>query len=201
MSEDPGSTSLNVQVVVRDAAWGRSWPDRRAVLEYAARLAYAQGTSAQGTSARATGDRRPVGAVDLAIVLADDALLRGLNRTYRGQDAATNVLAFEGSDAVGPDPGDPDPRDRDPGEAWQLGDVVLARETIAREASAQAKRFADHAVHLTVHGVLHLLGHDHGTDAEARQMEALEIAILDALGIADPYREVSEMPTAASEAG
>ena len=180
MSEDPGSTSLNVQVVVRDAAWNRLWPDRRAALECAARLAYA----------RATGDRQPAGAVDLAIVLADDGLLRELNRTYRGQDAATNVLAFEGSD----------PTDSNPGEAWQLGDVVLARETIAREASAQAKRFANHAVHLTVHGVLHLLGHDHGTDAEARQMEALEITILDALGIADPYGEVSEMPTAASEA-
>jgi probable rRNA maturation factor len=185
MSEDPGSTSLNVQVVVRDAAWSRSWPDRRAALECAARLAYA----------RATGDRQPAGAVDLAIVLADDGLLRELNRTYRGQDAATNVLSFEGSDPAGSDP-----TDSNPGEAWQLGDVVLARETIAREAGAQAKRFADHAVHLTVHGVLHLLGHDHETDAETRQMEALEIAILDALGIADPYGEVSEMPTAASEA-
>ena len=78
---------------------------------------------------------------------------------------------------------------------------MLARETIAREASAQAKRLADQAVHLTVHGVLHLLGHDHGNDAEARRMEALEIAILDDLGIADPYREVSELPAAASEAG
>jgi probable rRNA maturation factor len=185
MSEDPGSTSLNVQVVVRDAAWDRAWPDRPAVLDRAARLAYARGA-----------DTRPAGAVDLAIVLADDGLLRELNRAYRGQDTATNVLAFEGSDSD-----ESDPNDLNPGEAWQLGDVVLARETIAREASAQAKRFADHAVHLTVHGVLHLLGHDHASDAEARQMEALEIAILELLGIADPYGEVSEMPRAASEAG
>ena len=183
MSEDPGSTSLNVQVVVRDVAWGRSWPDRRAALEHAAMLAYTQGTYA-----------RPAGAADLAIVLADDGFLRELNRTYRGQDAPTNVLAFEGSDPIDPNPIDPIPE-----EAWQLGDVVLARETIAREASAQAKRFADHAVHLTVHGVLHLLGHDHGTDAEARQMEALEIEILEVLGIADPYGEMSKIPTAASE--
>jgi probable rRNA maturation factor len=177
MTEDPGSTSLNVQVVVRDAAWDRSWPDRGTALERAAALAYT----------RAAGGRRPVRAVDLTIVLADDGLLRELNRSYRGRDAATNVLAFEG-----PDPVDPDPVDPNPGEAWQLGDVVLARETIAREARAQAKGFADHAVHLTVHGVLHLLGHDHASDAQARRMEALEIAILDDLGIADPYREVSE---------
>lgn len=199
MSEDPGSTSLNVQVVVRDGAWGRSWPDRRVALEHAAKLAYTRGTYLRGTGAQGTYAQgtyaRPAGAADLAIVLADDGFLRELNRTYRGQDAATNVLAFEGSDPVDPNPIDPIPE-----EAWQLGDVVLARETIAREASVQAKRFADHAVHLTVHGVLHLLGHDHGTDAEARQMEALEIEILEALGIADPYGEVSEMPTAASEA-
>ena len=195
MSEDPGSTSLNVQVVVRDVAWGRSWPDRRAALEHAARLAYTQGTYIRGA-----GGRRPAGAADLAIVLADDGFLRELNRTYRGQDAPTNVLAFEGSDPPDLDAVDPDFIDPIPEGAWQLGDVVLARETIAREASAQAKRFADHAVHLTVHGVLHLLGHDHGTDAEARQMEALEIEILAVLGIADPYGEVSEVPTAAREA-
>ena len=199
MSEDPGSTSLNVQVVVRDVAWGRSWPDRRAALEHAARLAYTQGTYIRSVGGQGTY-ARPAGAADLAIVLADDGFLRELNRTYRGQDAPTNVLAFEGSDPPDLDAADPDSIDPIPEGAWQLGDVVLARETIAREASAQAKRFADHAVHLTVHGVLHLLGHDHGTDAEARQMEALEIEILKVLGIADPYGEMSEMSTAASEA-
>jgi probable rRNA maturation factor len=68
-----------------------------------------------------------------------------------------------------------------------LGDVVLARETIAREAAAQNKSFENHLSHLTVHGVLHLIGHDHLEDAEADEMEGLERDILEDLGIPDPY--------------
>lgn len=180
MTEDPESTSFDVQVVVRDAAWSRAWPDRRGRLESAARLALARGA----------GDRAPDRRAELAIVLADDELLRDLNRTYRGKDAATNVLAFEGSDASVQDHGD----------ALHLGDVLLARETIAREAKAQIKRFEDHAVHLTVHGVLHLLGHEHETDEDAERMEALEISILEELGIADPYRDARDLCLAASKA-
>lgn len=70
-----------------------------------------------------------------------------------------------------------------------LGDLILAYETCAREAEEQGKSLADHARHLVVHGVLHLLGYDHETDAEAEEMEALETTILAGLGIADPYRE------------
>jgi probable rRNA maturation factor len=71
-----------------------------------------------------------------------------------------------------------------------LGDVVLAFETIAREAAEQGKTMGDHLAHLTVHGVLHLLGFDHEAEAEAERMEALERAVLSRLGIADPYEAV-----------
>ncbi len=112
---------------------------------------------------------------ELSIVLADDARIAALNKTYRGKEGPTNVLSFPSAAmAAGV-------------EAVLLGDVVLARETIAREAQTQGKRFDDHLAHLTVHGVLHLLGHDHASDAEADEMEALEREILQDLGIADPY--------------
>ncbi len=105
----------------------------------------------------------------LTILLADDEKLRALNLSFRGKDAATNVLSF--------------PARRED----YLGDVALAHGVTAKEAQEQNKSFADHAVHLVVHGVLHLLGYDHVTTRDARVMEPLEIAILGELGIGDPY--------------
>ncbi len=116
------------------------------------------------------------GETEVSIVLGDDALVRRLNAEYSGQDKATNVLSFPagGEGAAGCAP-------------RLLGDIVLAYETIAREAGEQGKTVPDHAAHLCVHGLLHLLGHDHRGDAEAVAMEALETAILARLGIADPF--------------
>ncbi|HEY0107701.1 MAG TPA: rRNA maturation RNase YbeY [Rhizomicrobium sp.] len=108
----------------------------------------------------------------LTILLTDDAQLKALNRDFRGKDKPTNVLSFPAAAN---------------GDSY-LGDVALAYGTTQAEARGAGKRFADHATHLVVHGVLHLLGHDHEGDEEARAMEALEIAILAGLGIADPYR-------------
>ncbi|HWA03653.1 MAG TPA: rRNA maturation RNase YbeY [Rhizomicrobium sp.] len=105
----------------------------------------------------------------LTILLADDGKLRALNAAFRGMDKPTNVLSF-------PAGGGP-----------YLGDVAIAYETTAREALEQRKTFDDHAVHLAVHGVLHLLGYDHETAADARIMEPLEIEILRDLDIRDPY--------------
>ncbi|MBM3557961.1 MAG: rRNA maturation RNase YbeY [Alphaproteobacteria bacterium] len=110
----------------------------------------------------------------ITVVLAGDAALRRLNRDFRGKDAPTNVLAFAEGEATRPDPG-------------RLGDVVLAHGVIAREARAQGKTLANHLAHLVVHGVLHLLGHDHGRGRDAARMEALERRLLAGLGIPDPY--------------
>ena len=106
----------------------------------------------------------------LTVALADDRRMRSLNRRDRGNDRPTNVLSYPS------------------GEPGFLGDIVLARQTIWREARAQKKTPADHVAHLVVHGTLHLLGYDHETsEAAAERMEAMERRILRRLGIADPY--------------
>lgn len=122
----------------------------------------------------------PDGPLELSVALADDGKVRELNRDYRGQDKPTNVLSFE----AGEDPM--------PGQPRILGDVVLARETCAREAVEGDKSFNDHLTHLTVHGVLHLLGYDHIDSDEAEEMEALEVEILAEMGIGNPYLEKPE---------
>lgn len=118
----------------------------------------------------------PRGDVEISLLLCDDARIQALNRDWRGQDKPTNVLSFPAPLR----PGRPGPR--------PLGDIALACETLHREARDEGKSAADHFSHLVVHGLLHLLGHDHGTPAEAEAMEALEVRVLAALGIADPYR-------------
>ncbi len=112
---------------------------------------------------------------EASVVLGDDALLRALNRSYRGKDAPTNVLSFPFQAPPGAD------------LSGYLGDVVLAAETLRREAAEQNMPVAHHFRHLVVHGFLHLLGFDHETDAGAAVMERVEVEILAVLGIADPY--------------
>lgn len=114
---------------------------------------------------------------DVSVRIVDEQEMRGLNRDYRDQDKPTNVLAFPAGDA-GFVP---------PGERPLLGDIVVCAGVVAREAEDQGKPAAHHWSHMLVHGTLHLLGHDHLTDAQARAMEALERRILESLGIADPY--------------
>ncbi len=120
--------------------------------------------------------------IDFSVRLTDDAVVQKLNLEARGVDRPTNVLAFQFLDArqlagLVMAPG------------ATLGDIALAGETIAREAADQRKSFADHATHLVVHGLLHLLGYDHQQESEAEAMEQIERDILATLGIADPYAD------------
>ena len=115
-----------------------------------------------------------------AIALSSNAAVRRLNAAYRGKDAPTNVLSFP---APEPPPGVASDESR------ALGDVVIALETLLDEAAASGIPPAHHFQHLLLHGVLHLMGYDHETDAEAERMEALETALLARLGIPDPYAE------------
>ncbi len=115
------------------------------------------------------------------VTLADDDSQQALNLTWRGKNTPTNVLAFPAADPAIPPP---------LGAPLLLGDVVLAYETVSREAAEQHKPLADHLRHLVIHGVLHLLGHDHVESADVAAMEGLEIAILAELGVPNPYRDI-----------
>ena len=120
------------------------------------------------------------GPVEISVILGHDAEVRMLNREYRGQDKPTNVLSFAALDSENT-PAHPE------GESLSLGGIILAFETIAREAEEMNTPFRDHYTHLLVHGTLHLLGYDHEEDGEAETMESLEIRILAQLGIENPY--------------
>jgi probable rRNA maturation factor len=111
---------------------------------------------------------------EISVLFCDDRFIRDLNRKWRGIDQPANVLSF--------------PARADAAFAPLLGDIVIAFETAAREASAAGRPMRNHVAHLLVHGFLHLIGHDHIGAAEAKTMEALEGAILGRLGLADPFR-------------
>jgi probable rRNA maturation factor len=116
---------------------------------------------------------------EVSILLTGDMHMAEINGRWRAKPKTTNVLSFP---AHAMTPG------QMPGPL--LGDIVLAHETIAREAITAARAFEDHLFHLAVHATLHLLGHDHENDDEAAAMESLEIAILDDKGLPDPYLKV-----------
>jgi len=121
------------------------------------------------------------GPVEVSVLLSDDAAIQVLNRDWRAKDKPTNVLSFPARSDEAP------VTSSVTGAPEMLGDIAVAFETTAREAVEQDKTFADHLSHLLVHGMLHLLGFDHETDAQADEMEPLEIEILAGLGIDSPY--------------
>lgn len=164
--------SATIEVTTTGSGWSRNCPNVASIVRIAAELALMRGAAALGLLWQ--------GPVELSVVLGDAAEQQRLNRDYRGKDAPTNVLAFPAwvSGAEVP-----------LGGPVLLGDVVLALEIIVREAAQQEKHLDDHLRHLVVHGVLHLLGYDHGTRAEAAVMESLERSILSELGVPDPYRD------------
>jgi len=149
-----------IDVEVEETRWTDALPDAAALAERAAAAAL--------TAGKAEGN--------VVILLTDDAEVKTLNARHRGRDQPTNVLSFPGADMILP------------GQPRHLGDLVLAFETCIAEAGQQGKKLADHLSHLTVHGVLHLLGRDHEHEGEAEAMEAEERTVLASLGVADPYR-------------
>ena len=113
---------------------------------------------------------------EIALLVTSDEAMCALNNRFRGKDAPTNVLSF--------------PSD---GPEGFLGDIALARETCAREAADKGIALGDHAAHLIVHGMLHLIGYDHQEPGEADEMERRESEILASMGIADPYADAGEI--------
>jgi len=137
---------------------------------------------AAGTAWSVVADRYSAGVKppEIGLVLTDDEEVAGLNHRFRGLEGATNVLSFPSGEIATP-VGDAD------GPPIVLGDIVIALETTASEALRDAKPMADHLQHLVVHGLLHLLGHDHHRDGDAMKMESLEVEILSRLGVPNPY--------------
>ena len=127
--------------------------------------------------------------LSFALLACDDARISDLNAQFRGKAAPTNVLSW---------PSGPWAPDNLPDDG-ELGDIAIAYDTCAAEAAEQCKPFFEHVTHLVVHGILHLLGFDHEIDAEAAEMEALEVEILARLGLADPYREAGDAAPAPPE--
>lgn len=125
----------------------------------------------------------------IALLAAGDARIAALNADFRGKPKPTNVLSWPSEERAPERPGArPTPPDPGPAEDPEsLGDIALAYETCAAEATAQGKALADHVTHLLIHGLLHLLGYDHETEADAALMEGEEVRILAKLGLADPY--------------
>jgi probable rRNA maturation factor len=143
-------------------------------------LGYSPGLSRRGLPAKARletwaalplGRRR--GTFEIGLRMVDEAEGRALNREFRGKDHATNVLSFPAGYSIA--------------ERRYLGDIALCVPVLRREAAEQGKTLADHCAHLLIHGVLHLLGHDHEDAQAAHAMEVIERRLLARIGIADPY--------------
>jgi probable rRNA maturation factor len=159
---------LDIQISIE----AEGWPDEPAL------QSLSEKTLGATAEFLATQEKQPFPkmAAELSLVFTDDASIKEINAEWRGQDKPTNVLSFP---AFPLEPG------KMPGP--MLGDIVIARQTVEREAVDLEKSFDDHLTHLLVHGFLHLFGYDHMETGEAERMEALETRILAALGLSDPY--------------
>lgn len=161
-------TALDIQISVEDDAW----PSEDVLHGLSERVLGA----AADFLAKEEQQPFPKMAPEISLVFTNDAEIREINAEWRDKDKATNVLSFP---AYPLEPGGmPGP---------MLGDIVIARETVEREAIDLEKSFDDHLTHLMVHGFLHLFGYDHIETEEAEEMELLETRILAVLGLSDPY--------------
>lgn len=157
LPSSPPHSWPEIEIIVEEAAWNTAAPDLTEQIDRAARLAFDRATLSEAGT-------------EIAVLLSSDERLQALNHEHRGKNKPTNVLSFPAS-----------PKSK------HLGDIAIAYGTARREAEAAGKPVLHHLLHLTVHGVLHLLGYDHEESTEADRMEALEADILAELGIPDPY--------------
>ena len=155
--------ALDIDLMIEEGAWP-SEDALRALVDRAVPAALAE------------AEVEVVDDVELSLVFTDDDAIQSLNAEWRQKDKPTNVLSFPAFPMA---PGDPLPP--------MLGDIVLAYETVVREAELEGKPLENHITHLIIPGLLHLLGYDHETDEEAEEMEALERQALARLAIPDPY--------------
>ena len=160
---------ISIEVNIEEVKWQKELPDVERIIEQACI-----------TALQSTGITRNTEYIEISVLLANDKTIQNLNGNYRGKDKPTNVLSFPQEELVAG-------KYRGIAKNISLGDIIFALETIQKEATEQNKTFHGHLVHLAVHGTLHLIGYDHQKKAEAEIMEALEIGILDKLGIASPY--------------
>ena len=156
------SMHLHIDITIKDERWKNLSGTVQNIFELTLQIAAFKGKN-----------------IEISLVLANDNFVRELNKNYRGKNKPTNILSFPQIDknytALTEEP-------------QNLGDIVLALETIEKESCEQEKNFNDHLTHLLVHGTLHLIGYDHIKDKEAKEMESLEIRILEKLNIKNPYR-------------
>lgn len=156
---------MEIDFLTEDDAW-LALPEREALARRAAHAVF-----------EVLGAPEPE--LELSVVFTSDGTVAELNRTWRGKAGPTNVLSFPAATkAAGPGQG-------------TLGDIVLAAGVVRAEADAQSKPLANHTVHLIIHGILHLLGHDHADDATAEAMERLEAETMARLGLPDPYGDAT----------
>lgn len=164
------ATKLQIDIAIRDRNWRRRLPE----VERFARKIMRAGVCGGGWP--------PTRPAELSLVLTGDVEIQQLNRNYRGKDKPTNVLSFPLSTTPLKEKPTPYP--------FAFGDVILAYQTLSREAKAQKKPFEAHLAHLLVHGALHILGLDHELGPRhAAKMERLEIEILGRLGYSNPYED------------
>jgi probable rRNA maturation factor len=161
-------TLLDIQISVEEGGW----PSEDELQPLAERVLEA----AAGHLKTHAKQKFPKMATELSLVFTDDESIRAINAEWRQKDKATNVLSF---------PAFPITPGKMPGP--MLGDIIIAKETVEREAAELEKPFDNHLTHLMVHGFLHLFGYDHMNNAEAEIMEGLETRILADLGLSDPY--------------
>lgn len=135
-------------------------------------------------AAGAVIEELPLADAEVCVALSNDTQVAELNGSYRNKPAPTNVLSFPAASMLPIE-----------GEPRFLGDIVLALETLQREAADLGIPLEHHLQHLVVHGLLHLLGYDHQSEDEAQEMESLEIRVLARLGIPDPYAAAGEVDT------